>query len=71
MSQAETPNSRGKSAHKSDLHEARPLLQAILLGIVLATALVAAAVMANPSNAANAHHRPVAESQVPGPTSGK
>lgn len=54
MSQANPQKSRKPGAHRNDLHEARPLLQAIFLGIVLATALVAAAVMANPSNAANA-----------------
>jgi len=48
MSNADTPNSRKSGSPRTDLHEARPLLQAIFLGIVLAAALVAAAVMANP-----------------------
>ena len=48
MSNADTPNTRKSTSQRTDLHEARPLLQAIFLGIVLAAALVAAAVMANP-----------------------
>jgi len=71
MPQAKTPKFRGKSAPKSDLHEARPLLQAILLGIVLATALVAAAVMANPSNAAIDNGQPGIATQLPPASSGK
>lgn len=50
MARADTPNSRTPASRKSDLHEARPLLQAIFLGILLATALVAAAAMATPKN---------------------
>lgn len=51
MARAELPNSRTPASRKSDLHEARPLLQAIFLGILLATALVAAAAMASPRDA--------------------
>jgi len=67
MSQAEPKKIRKAGNHKSDLHEARPLLQAIFLGIVLATALVAAAVMANPdpSNAANAQGKSAIEAPAP------
>jgi len=73
MSQAEIQKTRKPRAPKNDLHEARPLLQAIFLGIVLATALVAAAVMANPdpSNAANANGKPAVGIPVKTGTSGK
>jgi|GEM_PF-3109124 len=50
MARADTSNSRTPASRKSDLHEARPLLQAIFLGILLATALVAAAAMATPKD---------------------
>jgi hypothetical protein len=50
MARADTQNSRTPASRRSDLHEARPLLQAIFLGILLATALVAAAAMATPKD---------------------
>ncbi len=58
MARVENQKSRKSAPLKSDLHEARPLLQAIFLGMLLATALVAAAAMANP---ANMHGGPKAE----------
>ncbi|TYC64692.1 hypothetical protein FMN63_19710 [Stappia sp. BW2] len=50
MARVENQKSRKSNPSKSDLHEARPLLQAIFLGMLLATALVAAAAMAKPTN---------------------
>ncbi|GAB2183896.1 hypothetical protein [Roseibium sp. LAB1] len=50
MARVDNQKSRKSAPLKSDLHEARPLLQAIFLGMLLATALVAAAAMANPAN---------------------
>ncbi|ASP33941.1 hypothetical protein [Labrenzia sp. VG12] len=48
MSNADTPNRRKSGSQQTEMNAARPLLQAIFLGVVLAAALVAAAVMANP-----------------------
>lgn len=48
MSNADTPNRRKSGQNRTEMNDARPLLQAIFLGVVLAAALVAAAVMANP-----------------------
>lgn len=50
MSRVQNQSKRRVASHKHELSEARPLLQAILLGIVLATALIAAAAMANPDD---------------------
>jgi Spy/CpxP family protein refolding chaperone len=50
MLNAEKSKNKKKSTQRSDLREARPLLQAIFLGIALATALVAAAAMATPED---------------------
>lgn len=50
MARVDNQKTRKSVPSKSDLHEARPLLQAIFLGMLLATALVAAAAMANPAN---------------------
>ncbi len=50
MSRVQSSKRDKSASSRSDLHEARPLLQAILLGMVLASALIAAAAMANPSN---------------------
>ncbi|WP_305987225.1 hypothetical protein [Roseibium sp. MMSF_3544] len=47
MANSENPNGRGYVPGGSDLRDAKPLLQAIFLGMVLAVALVAAATMAN------------------------
>lgn len=49
MTKPERSAKRGKEPRKNDLKEARPLLQAIFLGLLLATGLVAAAAMANPA----------------------
>jgi hypothetical protein len=54
MARVENQKSRKSAPLKSDLHEARPLLQAIFLGMLLATALVAAAAMANPASTSSA-----------------
>ncbi|MHA7777111.1 hypothetical protein [Roseibium sp. M-1] len=51
MARVDTQSSRTPASSKNDLHEARPLLQAIFLGILLAAALVAAAAMATPKGA--------------------
>jgi hypothetical protein len=48
MLNADKSKTKRKTTQRSDLREARPLLQAIFLGMALATALVAAAAMANP-----------------------
>ncbi|MBG6146435.1 MAG: hypothetical protein RIE06_12685 [Roseibium album] len=47
MANIENPNGRKHVSGGSDLRDAKPLLQAIFLGMVLAVALVAAATMAN------------------------
>ncbi len=47
MANIENPNGRKHVSGSSDLRDAKPLLQAIFLGMVLAVALVAAATMAN------------------------
>lgn len=49
MTKPDRSASRGKDSRKSDLKEARPLFQAIALGLLLASGLVAAAAMANPT----------------------
>jgi len=46
--QAETKIQVKPTPQKNELREARPLLQAIFLGLLLASGLVAAAAMANP-----------------------
>lgn len=73
MSRTETPTPRKSAARKNDLHDARPLLQAILLGIVLASVLVAAAVMANPSQSKAAYQpgQPAVEAPVHVKASGR
>lgn len=43
-----SPASGKSPPRKNELREARPLLQAIFLGLLLASGLVAAAAMANP-----------------------
>ena len=65
MATAHTPKTRKPGFTRRDLSDARPLLQAILLGIVLATALVAAAAMAAPDGdaAARGHALPPAQEQ--------
>ncbi|WP_298821692.1 hypothetical protein [uncultured Roseibium sp.] len=50
MSRVQNQSKRRVASQKHELSDARPLLQAILLGIVLATALIAAAAMANPDD---------------------
>jgi|GEM_PF-2161991 len=74
MTDVEKPKKRKSAPYKSDLHEARPLLQAIFLGILLATGLVAAAAMAKPDERAGAQNpqRPAAEKLLspPGATRG-
>lgn len=47
MARTENQNGRKYVSGGSDLRDAKPLLQAILLGMVLAVTLVAAATMAN------------------------
>ena len=47
MARFENQNGRKNVSGGSDLRDAKPLLQAIFLGMVLAVALVAAATMAN------------------------
>jgi hypothetical protein len=58
MHSADNSNIRRSGSKRSDLHEARPLLQAILLGIVLASALVAAAAFAAPEPAGSGNVPP-------------
>lgn len=55
--------------YKSDLREARPLLQAIFFGMLLATALVVAAAMANPNDEKDSVRRirPGTENSIPHP----
>ncbi|POF29726.1 hypothetical protein CLV41_108151 [Roseibium marinum] len=48
MAHPRTVKSRGQAPAKSDFNEARPLLQAIFLGLLLAGGLMAAAAMATP-----------------------
>ncbi|MES0880630.1 hypothetical protein [Roseibium sp. SCP14] len=45
--------------HKRELQEARPLLQAIVVGLLLATGLMAAAAMANPEAERQATQEPI------------
>lgn len=45
--------------HKRELQEARPLLQAIAVGLLLATGLMAAAAMANPEAERQSIQEPV------------
>jgi hypothetical protein len=63
MLNADKSKTKRKTTQRSDLREARPLLQAIFLGMALATALVAAAAMANPDGheQAGAQNAPVQE----------
>ncbi|WP_269580706.1 hypothetical protein [Roseibium sp. Sym1] len=66
MSRADNTKPRKPSSHKTDLHEARPLLQAIFLGIVLASALVAAAAMATPRDmGGTSPQSPAVQSSLP------
>ncbi|PVB59771.1 hypothetical protein [Labrenzia sp. 011] len=48
MSHPRTPKRRRPAHEKSDLNEARPLLQAIFLGMLLAAGLMTAAAIASP-----------------------
>ena len=76
MTKTEPTSERGKQPRKTDLKEARPLLQAIFLGLVLASGLMAAAAMANPDQRkAHATTSPAAvdvspATQAPPPASG-
>jgi len=65
MTPTDNRKPRKLGSARRGLQEARPLLQAILLGIVLATALVAAAAMAAPDGdaAARGHALPPAQEQ--------
>ncbi|GAB4519541.1 MAG: hypothetical protein Tsb0019_20120 [Roseibium sp.] len=67
MPSVDNPNIRRTGSARSDLHEARPLLQAILIGIVLATVLVAAAAFAAPDGSASARSAPVPTASEPAP----
>lgn len=69
MPSADQPNSRKPVSQRNDLHDARPLLQAIFIGIVLATALVAAAALtgSDATSAARAQHVPISTPSVPHP----
>lgn len=53
LRRADASRPRASAPRRGDLHEARPLLQAIFLGIALATALVAAAAVASPRTGAH------------------
>ncbi|WP_306145667.1 hypothetical protein [Roseibium sp. MMSF_3412] len=53
MANTEHPSRRDNRSRRSDLRDAKPLLQAIFLGMTLAVGLVVAAAMAN-SDAENA-----------------
>ncbi|KZM47602.1 hypothetical protein [Labrenzia sp. OB1] len=55
MAPPETAKSRKPAAAKNDLNEARPLLRAIFLGMVLAGGLMAAAAMATPQGHQTPH----------------
>ena len=47
MANTEHPSRRDNRSRRSDLRDAKPLLQAIFLGMTLAVGLVVAAAMAN------------------------
>ncbi|MEL7526735.1 MAG: hypothetical protein AAFN16_13245 [Pseudomonadota bacterium] len=66
MAKTEHLNRRDNRSRRSDLRDAKPLLQAIFLGMTLAVGLVVAAAMAN-SDAENAIESgaPVIEQKLP------
>ncbi|MEO9525984.1 MAG: hypothetical protein ABJG32_01330, partial [Roseibium sp.] len=66
-SSVDNTNLPRSAPRRSDLHEARPLLQAIFLGIVLATALVGAAVLTGANAPGNAREQPVPVTRTQAP----